>query len=63
MQPTYAKAIEGMWHWDEAVFPYHFKDPENSKNDLDSAPYCPRSVVINTYLDWGSDRRPYTRWR
>ena len=58
----YAKAVEGMWEWNEAVFPYHFEDPENSKNDLDSAPFCPRSVVINPYFDWGNDRRPNTPW-
>src|SRR5215218_5987967 len=36
----YAKAVDGQWEWNEAVFPYHFNDPENSKNDLDSAAYC-----------------------
>ena len=58
LMDPYAKAIEGMWDWNEAVFPYHFEDPENSKNDLDSAPFCPRSIVINPYFDWGHDRRP-----
>jgi glycogen operon protein len=58
----YAKAIEGQWEWDEAVFPYHFSDPENSRNDLDSAPHCPKSIVVNPYFDWGSDRRPNTPW-
>ena len=52
----------GMWDWNEAVFPYHFAEPENSKNDLDSAPFCPRSIVINPYFDWGHDRRPNTPW-
>ena len=28
----------GMVEWNEAVFPYHFADPEGSRNDLDSAP-------------------------
>ncbi len=58
----YAKAIEGTWKWDEAVFPYHFNDPENSRNDLDSAPFVPKCVVINPFFDWGSDRRPQTPW-
>ena len=39
----YAKAIDGLWDWNEAIFPYHFSDPENSKNDLDSAPFVPRA--------------------
>ena len=58
----YAKAIEGMWDWHEAMFPYHFADPENSKNDLDSAPPSAKCVVINPYFDWANDRRPNTPW-
>ncbi|MFJ8085676.1 glycogen debranching protein GlgX [Streptomyces sp. NPDC096205] len=51
----YAKAIEGDIAWDEALFPYHFDDP-GRRNDLDSAPYTPKSVVVNPYFDWGNDR-------
>ncbi|MEU6477960.1 glycogen debranching protein GlgX [Streptomyces sp. NPDC047017] len=50
----YAKAIEGDIVWDEALFPYHFGAPDQ-RNDLDSAPYVPKSVVINPYFDWGND--------
>ncbi len=58
----YAKALDGLWDWNEAMFPYHFTDPESSKNDLDSAPYCPKGVVVNPYFDWAHDRRPNTPW-
>ncbi len=58
----YAKAIDGPWTWNEAVFPYHFAAPEASRNDLDSAPFMPKSVVINPFFDWGQDRRPRTPW-
>ncbi len=58
----YSKAIEGEVQWDEAVFPYHFDDPEGSRNDTDSAPLMPRSVVVNPYFDWRDDRRPKTPW-
>jgi len=58
----YAKAIDGQWEWSEAVFPYHFGNPENSKNDLDSAAFVARSVVINPFFDWGNDRQPETPW-
>jgi isoamylase len=58
----YAKAIDGGLTWNEAVFPYHFAEPENSKNDLDSAPFVPRCVVIDPAFDWGGDRRPQTPW-
>jgi isoamylase len=54
----YAKAIDGEVRWDEAVFPYHFADPETSRNDLDSAPFMPKCVVTNPYFDWGNDRPP-----
>ncbi|HEY2434097.1 MAG TPA: glycogen debranching protein GlgX [Vicinamibacterales bacterium] len=58
----YARAIEGAWNWNEALFPYHFGDPENSKNDLDSAPFIPRSVVVDDAFDWGDDAPPNTPW-
>ncbi|HEX2225148.1 MAG TPA: glycogen debranching protein GlgX, partial [Thermoanaerobaculia bacterium] len=54
----YSTAIEGQVEWHEAVFGYHFADPEGSRNDLDSAPYMPRSVVTSPYFDWGRDRPP-----
>ncbi len=58
----YAKAVDGAWQWNEAVFPYHFADPEHSRNDLDSAAWMPKSIVINPFFDWGADRRPNTPW-
>jgi isoamylase len=58
----YGKAVDGSVKWDESVFPYHFSDPENSRNDLDSAPYMPKSVVINPFFDWHNDRNPRTPW-
>ncbi|HVE76930.1 MAG TPA: glycogen debranching protein GlgX [Actinomycetota bacterium] len=58
----YAKAVEGDVTWDEAVFPYHFDDPEGGPNNLDSAPFVPRSVVVNPWFDWGNDRPPSTPW-
>ena len=53
----YAKAIEGQVQWNPACFPYMIGD-ENSRNDDDSAPFVPRSVVHNPYFDWGNDRPP-----
>ncbi|MEU6997365.1 glycogen debranching protein GlgX [Nonomuraea sp. NPDC046570] len=55
----YAKAIEGGVRWDEAVYGYRFGAPE-TRNDKDSAPYVPRSVVINPFFGWGHDRPPAT---
>ncbi|MGQ0576432.1 MAG: glycogen debranching protein GlgX, partial [Pseudonocardia sp.] len=51
----YAKAVDGDVRWDEALFGYHFGDPD-SRNDADSAPFAMRSVVINPFFDWMGDR-------
>ncbi len=53
----YAKALDGAVMWDEAVFGYPFGDPE-AQNDTDSAPHVPKSVVVNPFFDWGTDRSP-----
>jgi len=58
----YGKAVEGEVKWNEAVFPYHFNQGEDSKNEIDSAPFMPKSVVTNPYFDWGNDRYPRTPW-
>ncbi|MEY2461126.1 MAG: isoamylase, partial [Acidimicrobiaceae bacterium] len=51
----YARAIEGGMNWDEAVFGYRFDDPE-ATNDDDSAPFVPRSVIVNPFFDWEGDQ-------
>ncbi|HEX3553285.1 MAG TPA: glycogen debranching protein GlgX [Thermoanaerobaculia bacterium] len=56
----YAKAVEGMVEWNEAVFPYRFADPGGPPNGDDSAPFIPRCVVTNPFFDWGNDRPPRT---
>ena len=57
----YARAIEGQINWTQAVFPYNFNDPEAPLNNDDSAPFMPKSVVINPFFDWGNDRHPRTQ--
>ena len=57
----YAKAIEGSVRWDEAVFGHHWDDPDG-RNDIDSSPFVPHSVVINPYFDWEGDRPLRTPW-
>ncbi len=53
----YAKAIEGAVDWHEAVYPYRPGEPDQ-RDDRDSAPYVPRSVVINPSFDWSGDQSP-----
>jgi isoamylase len=59
----YAKAIEGQVEWDEAVFPYHFDQPEGSRNEKDSAPFVPKSVVINPFFEWDRDEPLRVPWQ
>src|SRR5215204_3037609 len=58
----YAKAIEGEWKWHESMFPYHFDNPDGSKNDLDSAAHMPKGVVVDPMFDWEGDQPPRTPW-
>ncbi|GLW05151.1 glycogen operon protein GlgX homolog [Microtetraspora sp. NBRC 13810] len=58
----YAKAIEGEVRWDQAAYGYTFGQ-QDSRNDLDSAPYVPRSIVINPFFGWGHDRPPATPYQ
>ncbi|MFI7101005.1 glycogen debranching protein GlgX [Streptomyces sp. NPDC050161] len=57
----YARAMSGRTDWDEAVYGYHFGQPD-TRNDLDSAPHTMASVVVNPYFDWGDDRPPRTAY-
>jgi isoamylase len=51
----YAKAFDGRFVWNEALFSYRFGD-HGVRNDDDSAPYVMTSVVVSPYFDWGTDR-------
>jgi isoamylase len=54
----YAKAISGRVQWHDALFGYEMGDPggDLSFSDVDSAPYIPKSVVIDPSFDWEGDR-------
>ena len=60
----YAKAITGSLQWDDALFGYRIGDPgeDLTPDDRDSAPYMPRSVVIDAAFSWGEDRPLRTPW-
>ncbi len=55
----YARAIEGAVRWHPAVLGHDPADP-GAASLLDSAPYVPRSVIIDPSFDWGDDRPPRT---
>ncbi len=58
----YARAVEGEVTYDPAVFA-HVVHPSGEHEPQerscgDSAPFVPRSVLIDTSFDWGEDRSP-----
>jgi len=54
----YAKSISGDVEWNDAVFPYPLGGDDLQRDDRDSAPYVPKSVVIDDSFEWGRDRAP-----
>lgn len=56
----YGKKLVGKLIWNKAIFGYDVDSPEQdlSFSELDSAPYVPKSVVVDDTYDWGDDRRP-----
>jgi len=57
----YAKAVEGSVDWGPAAFAHRMDDPETLvRDDADSAPIVPKSVVVAPFFDWGEDRPPRT---
>jgi len=57
----YAKAISGTIEWNDSLFGYELGHPDEdlSFNDEDSAPYIPKSVVIDPRFDWEGDKLPH----
>lgn len=55
----YAKALSGTLKWDDALFAYQVGDENEdlSFNPEDSAPFMPKSVVIDEAFDWEDDTR------
>jgi glycogen operon protein len=58
----YAKAVDGNVRWDPAVYGYPLGGDDRVRQDSDSAPFVPRSVVTNPWFEWGHDRPPRTPW-
>lgn len=54
----YGKKLVGKLIWNKAIFGYDIDSPEKdlSFSTLDSAPYVPKSVVVDDTYDWGDDK-------
>jgi glycogen operon protein len=53
----YARALHGELLWHDALLGHGEGDAPSA---LDSAPYMPRSVVVDSAFDWGDDAPPRT---
>ena len=60
----YARAIEGRFVSNPALYAYQLDDPAQdlSRSDIDSGPFVPRSIVTDSRFDWAGDRPPATYW-
>lgn len=53
----YSRAINGVIKWNDALFAYDLNHPDKdlSFSETDSAPFIPKSVVIDQVFDWQND--------
>jgi len=60
----YAKQLVGTLQWEDAVFGYTIGHPDQdlSFDERDSAPFVPKSRVIDSAFTWGDERRPRIPW-
>jgi isoamylase len=58
----YAKALSGIVDWHDSLFGYELGHPDEdmSFSETDSAPFAPKSVVVNNDFDWEGDQPPRT---
>ncbi len=64
LMDPYAKSIDGFLRWDDALFGYKVGNSEEDLNrdDRDSAPFVPKSVVVDPYFDWRNDSQLRIPW-
>ncbi|MEP6762072.1 MAG: glycogen debranching protein GlgX [Sporichthyaceae bacterium] len=59
----YARAIDGSLRLDDAAFGHRVPGEDDTvRDDRDSAPYAPRSVVVSDAFDWQGDAPPRVPW-
>jgi isoamylase len=62
LSDPYARALDGEFVPNPAVFGFPAGRDDLVQDHADSAPYVPKSVVVRDDFDWRDDRRPLTRW-
>ncbi len=60
----YSKALSGTVNWDKSIFAYDQKSDlqDMSMNNEDSAPFVPKSIVIDPSYDWKGVGKPWHPW-
>jgi len=60
----YARAITDSMRWADSAYGYTMGDPaaDLARDHWNSAPFVPRSVVVDTTFPWEDDRPPRTPW-
>ncbi|HAU28644.1 MAG TPA: glycogen debranching enzyme GlgX [Rhodospirillaceae bacterium] len=64
LMDPYAKDLFGKLEWHPAIFGYQVghADQDFSFDTRDSAPYVPKSVVVDPGFDWHEDAAPQISW-
>lgn len=60
LMDPYAKSLSGIINWNDALFGYQIGHPDAdlSFSDLNSAPFIPKSIVVDESFDWENDTPP-----
>lgn len=58
----YARETLGSVNWDDALFGYVVGQEDTSFDERNSAPYTPKSVVVDDHYDWQSGLSLRHRW-
>jgi glycogen operon protein len=59
----YARALDGEFVADDAIFGYPTGRDDTHQDHRDSAAFVPKSVVVHDVFPWGGDHhRPHTQW-
>ncbi|RFZ94108.1 glycogen debranching enzyme GlgX [Mucilaginibacter conchicola] len=60
LMDPYAKSLSGRIDWHDSIFAYEIGNPDEdlSFSTTDSAPFMPKSVVVDPTFDWGDDKFP-----
>jgi isoamylase len=59
----YARAFDGEFVADDAIFGFPPGRDDTHQDHRDSAPFVPKSVVVHDVFPWGEDHhRPHTAW-